>query len=171
MPQNVSKRHKEIADILRNEYGSKLIAWPEPEINIGKICGITNLLNLRCDFFIWITDTCAVAIEYQSEIHVDKQIFNSDLDAIKGRDELKKSMLRRLGIGYIEIYKEDPYDIESLKAIIDIRVKEYPEIAFTRKDNTDIIYRTRKLEGRDTEWRTKKLSSSKKLQSRPFKMN
>jgi hypothetical protein len=172
MPQFVSAKHKEIAEILRREYGDKLIAWPDTEVNIGKLAGLKGMYQLRCDYFIWISEVCAVALEYHSEIHTHKQIFDSNIIKIQGRDEAKKSLLSRLGIGLVEIYPDDKIDIKSLKKRIDVAIKDYPEIAFTKHDkdskiNTEIKSNF-KLKGTN-KWQSRTLISSQKLKSRPFK--
>jgi hypothetical protein len=173
MPQFVSKRHQDIATILRKEYGDKLVAWPDPEVNIGHLAGIKSILNLRCDFFIWITDTCAVALEYHSDIHTNKTIFNSNIEMIQGRDDFKKSTLSKLGIGMVEIYSNDEYDIKTLKKRINKCIKDYPEIRFTKPDESAKINKglqsSMKLKGKENKWQSRSLTSQRKLQTRPFK--
>ena len=88
MPQNVSKRHKEIMAILRQEFNT-VYGWPDPEVNIGKLLGYNNM-NLRVDALVEVEENIWVAIEIQSDIHRGKQIHDSNPEEIKGRDIFKK---------------------------------------------------------------------------------
>ena len=114
MPQFVSKRHKKILRVLRKFFGENNIrGYPGPEVNLGHLLNL-SYVNLRVDALIWVTPNCAVAVEVQSDIHSHKKIFNSNLEEIQGRDELKKDMLSRLGIGLVEIWPDDLIDEDTL---------------------------------------------------------
>jgi hypothetical protein len=102
----------------------KVIAWPYTELNIGNALGLSGV-NLRADAFVRIARDQGVVIEWQSEIHTQEGC-DSDwfcYDDIAGRDDLKKKMCAKAGLGYLELWSLDLTDSQLRHRVLDAASK------------------------------------------------
>jgi len=170
MPSPVSLEHKNLIERVRRLFPDKeVIGWPGPEMNLGQLACLSNC-NLRADIFIWWNDehTRAVVIEYQSEIHnLDKATEWHDPDEIKGRDDLKKQLVARLGAVIIEVDRgvlQSISDYELIEIITGAASQSWVENV--QRKNGRWTYRTlnpkhkREWVKKDEVWKSRKFGST-----------
>jgi hypothetical protein len=157
--------HKKLIKRIRRLYPQyEVVGYPDPEVVLGSLVGLAEAA-LRADVFIWFSDTQAVVVEYQSEIHALKESnewFNKE--DIAGRDDLKKQICAKFGLGYVEVwYHEDVSDellMRKIEAAAENSWITIPDIPPKEYWNTFAPPTTGFVQ-EDREWPTQKFVSRK----------